>query len=212
MLATVSVAAVRLLGRRSGGREGGLLPCCSPCRLWPLPLLAHSFLAFGALAFPWLSLGCPPTLLLLLLLLFLVVVALLLLRGLHEGVVDGGEVLHDLFCDDGEGLVLSHPHGYVPRKRLPEGLDLCQACVMFADQRGEPLAVLDDGFLGAKFDEDPCPLHCLDAIEDHGDAADVPVWWFFGDQLLLVIDDEALVEVVLFAVGVDRPQGGEDTL
>ena len=167
------------LGRLGG--ERGLLPCCCPCWLWPLPLLARPLLAFVALAFPWLSLGCPPTLLLLLLLLFLIVVALLLLRGLHEGVVDGGQVLHDLLCNDGKGLVLSHPHGYVPRERFPEGLDLRQACVVLADQRGEPLTVLDDGLLGAKFEEDPCPLHCLDAVEDHGDAADVPIRRLFGD-------------------------------
>ena len=179
--------------------------------MWPLPLLARSFLTFVALALSRLSLRCPPPLLLLLLLI-LIVVALLLLRGLHEGVVDRGEVLHDLLRDDGEGLILSHPHGYVPRECFPEGLDLSQACVVFADQCGEPITILDDGFLGAKFNEDPRPLHCLDAVEDHGDAAYVPIRWLFGDQLLFVVNDEALVEVVLFAVGVDRAQGGEDTL
>ena len=31
------------------------------------------------------------------------------------------------------------------------------------------------------------------------------IWWFLGDQLLFVVDDEAFVEVVLLAVSVDCP-------
>ena len=131
---------------------------------------------------------------------------------MHEGVVDCGQVLHDLLGDDWERLILSHPHWDVPGERLPEGLDLCQACVVFADQCGEPITIFDDGLLGAELDEDPCPLDCFDAVEDHGDTSDVPIWRFLGDQLLFVVNDEAFVKVVLFAVGVDRSQGGEDAL
>ena len=47
--------------------------------------------------------------------------------------------------------------------------------VVFANQRGEPIAVLDDGLLGANLDENPRPLDRFDAIHYHRDAADVPV-------------------------------------
>ena len=81
-----------------------------------------------------------------------------------------------------------------------------------ANQGDPPIAIFVDCFLGAELDEDPGPAHCIDAVLDHVEASDVPIRWFFGDQLVFAVHHKALVEVIFLARRVHGAQGGEDSL
>ena len=111
-----------------GERRGVLEPsatvlatarCCIELLAPPLVSPTLSFVA-AAFAVGFGALGA-------LLVAVVVVCRPLLLPGRwHEGVIDGGQVCHELIGDGAEDLCLSHSHGYVPREGLPQRLDLGQ--------------------------------------------------------------------------------------
>ena len=184
---------VRLWKDRGDWGEGvgcwSHLPLCWP--LWGVVLLTPPFVSptpsFVAAAFAvgFGALGA------LLVTIVVVCCPLLFSRRLHEGVIHGGQVCHELIGDGAEGLCLSHSHGDVPRKGLPQRLDLGEFGGVSANQGDPPIAIFVDCFLGAELDEDPGPAHRVDAVLDHVEAPDVPVRWFFGDQLVFAVPQGA---------------------
>ena len=162
------------------GRGGGKSMCC--CRKLPLsrPLPGVVLLApaFVSLASSFVSTAFPVGLVALGALLVAVVVVcgpLFLLGGLHERVVHGGQVGHELLGDGVEGLGLPHPHGYIPSEGFPQGFDLGELVGVAAHKGDPPITIFVDRFFCPKFDEDPGPAHCIDAILDHVEAPDVPI-------------------------------------
>ena len=159
----------------SEGRREVLGPSATAPALRGVVLLIPSLVSF---ALPFVATALPVGFVALEALLVAVVVVccpLLLLGGLHEGVIDGGQVCHELFGDGAEGLCLSHSHGDVPCEGFPQRLDLGKFGGVPADQGDPPIAIFVDCLLGAKLDEDPSPANCVDAVLNHIEAPDVPV-------------------------------------
>ena len=50
---------------------------------------------------------------------------LFLLGGLHERVIHGGQVGHELLGDGAEGLGLPHPHGYISHAKDSHNVLIC---------------------------------------------------------------------------------------
>ena len=156
-------------------------PCC-PSGLYPCPWVVGTVSVVPVAATPFVSLALsfvaaaltvgPGALDAFLVPVVVVCCPLLLPGGLHEGVIDGRQVCHELVGDGVESLRLSHSHGDIPCKRLPQRLDLGKFGGVSANQGDPPIAIFVDCFLGAKLDEDPGPAHCIDAVLDHVEAPD----------------------------------------
>ena len=155
------------------GWDGGKNMCCRrnlPLS-WPLPGVVLLAPPLVSLASSFVSTAFPVGLVALGALLVAVDVVrgpLFFVGGLHERIVHGGQVGHELLGDGVEGLGLPHPHGYIR-------FDLGKLVRVATNEGDPPITIFVDRFLGSKFYEDPGPAHRIDAILDHVEAPDVPV-------------------------------------